>query len=212
MIRSMSRIHGIWLCTTYLCLAAPQPATVQGPNQWTAHVRFEPLQEMTLSTQLQVEPSRFWYTILSIENGTSLDIDYYPQADLLTDTLQLVPAGKAVPPEVFPLIKARHTRSFPFLEDLPIIGTKILQGHDHARDFLVIWPDFDLKTHAVSLFFTGLSNETAAIDHPIAREQTGRPAKVFLKKTLQLDFSLLGASNLRKDEDVQFIDRHWIMR
>jgi hypothetical protein len=212
MIRSISRIHGIWLCTTYLCLAAPEPAIVQGPNQWTAHIRFEPLRQMTLSTPLQLEPSRFWYTILSIENDTGSDIDYYPQADLLTDTLQLVPAGKAVPPEVFPLIKARHTGTFPFLEDLPITGTRILQGHDHARDFIVIWPDFDIMTHAVSLFFAGLSNETAVIDHPIAREQTGRPTKVFLKKTLQLDFSLWGASNLRRDEDIQFVASHWIMR
>ena len=200
MRRSMSRIAVVCLC----CVgsgyaAAPQPAAVQGPNRWTLRVTAEPLRQVVVPAGLQAEPMRFWYTVLSIENATGRDVDFYPQADLLTDTFQLVPAGKGVAADVLQGIKVRHAANYPLLEELPATGTAVLQGRDHARDFAVIWPDFDPKAKAVALFIAGLSNETAVIDHPTDRDQNGRPVEVFLKKTLELDFAVQGESYLRTD-------------
>jgi len=213
MRRSMHVVcAGCLCCVACLFAAAPEPAAVQGPNQWTAQVRAEPLREVRVWAGPQGGPIRFWYTILSIENATAWDIDFYPQADLLTDTLQIVPAGRGVPADLFRIIKARHGADYPLLEDLPATGTKILRGRDNARDFAVVWADFDRTARAASLFIAGLSNETAVIGHPTDRDQMGRPTQVFLKKTLQLDFALQGESDLRSDEDVQFLASRWVMR
>jgi len=212
MRRSVYGMSVVWLCAAAVGYAAPQPAIVQAPSQWTAKVGVEPLRPITLRVGEQDHARRFWYTILRVENSMARDVDFYPQADLMTDTFELVPTGRAVPSDLCQIIKARHTGTYPLLEDLPFLGTKILQGRDHARDFAVIWPDFDPKAKAVTLFISGLSNETVVIDHPTARDQTGKPAKVFLRKTLQLDFALQGESDLRGDEDIRFITSRWVMR
>ena len=208
----MHRVFAACLCTASVGMAAPQPAIVQAPNQWTVSVRFEPLRQVSLAATQTGQPRRFWYAIVSIENATSRDIDFYPQADLLTDTFQLVGAGNNVPAGVFQIIKAQHAGLYPLLEEFPAAGSAVFQGHDHARDFAVIWPDFDTKARTVSLFIGGLSNEAVVIDHPIARDQAGSPLKVFLKKTLAIDFELRGDSALRSDGDVEFVASRWVMR
>ncbi|MBP8304102.1 MAG: hypothetical protein KBE04_08245 [Phycisphaerae bacterium] len=201
-----------WLCGAVVGSSAPRPAIVQGPSQWTVQVGVEPLRTVALPAPGQGSPARYWYVLLRAENTASLDIDFHPRADLLTDGLALVPAGRGVPPEVFQVVKARHAGTHPFLEDLPFAGARILRGPDHARDFAVIWPDFSTEAKAVSLFIGGLSNETVALDHPTARDSSGGPAKVFLQKTLRLDFALEGQSDLRKDESIRLTGTDWVMR
>jgi hypothetical protein len=202
----------VLLCGAAAGFAAPRPAIVQGPQQWTARVMVEPLRMVVLPAAREGSPGRYWYVVLSVENTASRAIDLYLQADLLTDSFDLVPADRSVPPEVFRIVKARHAGTYPFLEDLPVTGTRILQGPDHVRDFAVIWPDLNPEVKAVSLFIGGMSNETVAIDHPTAKDPSGTPTKVFLKKTLQLDFTLKGESDLRGDENVQLAVSRWVMR
>lgn len=201
-----------WVCGSAVGLCAPRPAIVQGPNQWTVQVRVEPLRTVAMPAAGQGSRARYWYVLVSAENAASRDIDFYPKADLLTDGLALVPAGRGVPPEVFQVVKARHAVTHPFLEELPFEGTRILRGPDHARDFAILWPDFNPEARAVSLFIGGLSNEIATLEHPIARDSSGEPAKVFLQKTLRLDFALEGQSELRGDENIRLTGTDWVMR
>ena len=51
-----------------------------------------------------------------------------------------------------------------------------------------------------------------AIDHPVAKDETGRPVKVFLRKTLELTYSLGGDPNFRSDARLIYRDKHWVMR
>ncbi|GAG97266.1 unnamed protein product, partial [marine sediment metagenome] len=74
------------------------------------------------------------------------------------------------------------------------------------------WPDFDAQAQGIKVFITGLSNETAAIDHPIAKDKMGKPAKVFLRKTLELSYKLRGDTALRPDVKVSYKGKRWIMR
>ncbi len=101
---------------------------------------------------------------------------------------------------------------YPFLESLEKAGNKILQGEDNTKDIAIIWPDFDAQAQNIKVFITGLSNETAAIDHPIAKDKTGTPAKVFLRKTLELSYKLRGDTALRSDVKVTYKGKRWIMR
>ena len=194
-----------------LCVAAPKPAVVQKPGQWTVQVRYEHPQQLVLPWG-EKGPSRFWYTILTITNRTGQDVEFYPRCELMTDTFQILPAGTGVPPMVFDRIKQRHAAAYPFLEPLEGVENRLLQGEDNAKDIAVIWRDFDPQATGFTVFITGLSNETAAVKHPVARDDLGLPVFVFLRKTLAVDYKLRGDSALRSSVEVAYEDQEWVMR
>lgn len=193
-------------------LAAPQPAIVQGPNDWTVNVTFEHPRQIVLQLGGNNRPKRFWYTIITLTNRANRDVDFYPKCELMTDTFQIIPAGRATPAVVFEQIKRRHQSRYPFLELLENTTNRILQGEDNTKDIAIIWPDFDAKAKGIKLFLTGLSNETVVIDHPIARDEAGKPIKVFLRKTLELSYSLGGDPAFRSDAKLVYKDKRWVMR
>ena len=195
-----------------LCYAAPQPAVVQGPGDWTVDVTFEHPQQIALKYKGHAQPRLFWYTILTLTNRTGQDVEFYPRCELMTDTFQILPAGTGVPPMVFDRIKQRHAAAYPFLEPLEGVENRLLQGEDNAKDIAVIWRDFDPQATGFTVFITGLSNETAAVKHPVARDDLGLPVFVFLRKTLAVDYKLRGDSALRSSVEVAYEDQNWVMR
>jgi hypothetical protein len=195
-----------------VCLAAPEPAIVPGPSQWTIDTVFTHPQQIVLQTGGPDRLMRFWYTIITLTNNTNHDVEFYPKCDLMTDTFRITPAGKGVSPAVFGYIKKRHQSRYPFLEPLEGADNKLLQGEDNTKDVVIIWPDFDVQAKNVRIFITGLSNETAAIDHPVAKDKTGRPLKVFLRKTLELNYAFRGDPSLRFDAELAYRGKRWIMR
>jgi hypothetical protein len=192
-----------------VCWAAPQPAVVQKSGDWTLDLRFENPQQITLEG---ATPQRYWYTILTLTNKLGKDVDFYPAAQLITDTLQVVPAIKGTSAVLFEKIKNRHQGKYPFLQLLENTGDKILQGQDNTVDIAVIWPDFDPNAKSVSIFITGLSNETVAVDHPADKDKDGNPVKVYLRKTLQLNYSIAGDPKFRADQKLKFENKTWVMR
>jgi hypothetical protein len=205
-------ILGIWAIIACVSLAAPEPAIVPAPGQWTLDMEFTNPMEITLPFGSDKKPAKFWYMIITLTNNTGKDVDFYPKCDLMTDTFQIVPAGKFVSSALFDQIKKRHKSRYPFLELLDQAGTKILQGEDNAKDIAVIWPDFDVKATGVKLFITGLSNETATVNYPILKDEMGEPLQIFLRKTLELSYSLRGDQTLRSSASFAFQGKRWIMR
>ncbi|MFH1716084.1 MAG: hypothetical protein ABIF19_01925 [Planctomycetota bacterium] len=212
MKRVVCGIWAIWAVIACTSLAAPEPAIVPAPGQWTVDVEFTHLQQIVLRRGPRNQPVRFWYTILTLTNHTGNDVDFYPKCDLMTDSFQILSAGRAVTPAVFEQIKTRHRSKYPFLEPLEQAGNKILEGEDNAKDIAVIWADFDDKATNIKLFITGISNETAVVDHPISKDDAGTPLRVFLRKTLELSYDLKGDPALRSDASLTYKGKRWIMR
>jgi hypothetical protein len=223
-------VYGIWaILAVTACVsldfgeisraAAPEPAIVPGPDNWTLDVTFEHPQQIVLQLSGDkatghptVGPKRYWYMIITLTNKTGHDVDFYPKCDLMTDTFEITPAGKDTPAAVFEQIRKRHQRKFPFLESLENAGNKILQGEDNTKDIAIIWPDFDAKAKSIKVFIAGLSNETVAIDHPTAKDETGKPVKVYLRKTLELSYKLGGDAAFRSNARPIYEGKRWVMR
>ncbi|MFA5252453.1 MAG: hypothetical protein WC454_07700, partial [Phycisphaerae bacterium] len=186
-----------------------QPAVVQKTGDWMLDVRFENPQQITLEG---ATPQRYWYTILTLTNKSGKDVEFYPVVELVTDTLQVVGAIKGTSAVLFEKIKNRHQGKYPFLQLLENTGDKILQGQDNTVDVAVIWPDFDPNAKNVSIFITGLSNETVAVDHPTDKDKDGNPVKIYLRKTLQLDYSIAGDPKFRSGQKLKFENKTWVMR
>ncbi len=187
--------------------SAPEPAIIQNAGQWTADIKFEPLRQLVYQPTETAKPRRFWYSIITIENRTGQDIGFFPKCDLMTDTFQILPAGKLVPKEVFSRLKQRHKRKYPLLQYLPKVKSQILQGEDNAIDVAIVWSDIKPEAKEVKLYIAGLSNETTAVDLP-----NGKNAAIYLRKTLELKFHLKGESVWRTDSDIQFKGKRWVMR
>jgi hypothetical protein len=158
-----------------ICAAAPEPAIIPAPGDWTLEVKFEHPQVMILRVP-GGRPQRFWYTIVTLTNKARQDVDFYPQCELMTDTFEIIPAGRGTPAAVFERVKRRHQSKYPFLEPLEKAGNEILQGKDNAKDIAIIWPDFADRARSMKLFIMGLSNETAVIGHPVAKDDEGNRA------------------------------------
>jgi len=203
---------GFLALTGIICFAAPEPAIVPEPTDWTVNVSFEHPQQIVLKSPINNQQKRYWYTIITIVNRTKQDVDFFPKCELMTDTFQILPAGKHIPMHVFERIKMRHQSKFPFLELLERVDNKILQGLDSAKDIAIIWEDFDDKSKRVRLFIAGLSNETAVVVHPMAKDKDGTPLKVYLRKTLELTYSLGGDPTLRDAAQLTYKSKRWIMR
>ncbi len=191
--------------------AAPEPAIIPGPRDWTLDVTFEHPEQIVVRTE-QGKSLRFWYTIVTLTNKSGRDVDFFPNCELMTDTFHILPAGKSTPTGVFEGIKRRYQRKYPFLEALDKAGNRMLEGEDNAKDIAVIWPDFDEKVKNIKVFISGLSNETAAIDHPVAKDAEGKAIKVYLRKTLELSYSVSGDPALRSYAKLSYKDKRWIMR
>jgi hypothetical protein len=192
-----------------LAIAAPEPTLVDKPGDWTLDVKYDQPRQIVLDG---AQKQRFWYIILTVTNKSSKDVDFYPECTLVTDTLATVPAEKGVSAVLFDRLKTRHKSKYPFLELLENAGNKILQGSDNAKDIAIIWPDFDPKAKSAALFIAGLSNQTVAVEHPTKKDADGKPAIVFLRKTLQLTYSISGDPAFRSDQKLKFVEKHWVMR
>jgi hypothetical protein len=192
--------------------SAPTPAVVPAPNQWTLNVVYTQPQQITVNVPGEENKQRFWYIIITVTNSFNIDVPFYPSCELMTDTFRAIPAYKDTKNAVFEKIKTMYKKKYPFLESLEFADNKILQGEDNTKDFAIIWPDFDPKAKEIRLFLAGLSNETAVIDHPTKKDPNGAPEKIYLRKTLELQYTIAGDPNLRDNAKLAFKGQHWIMR
>lgn len=201
------------LVVSTVAVGYPEPKVVQKANQWTLDVTYSSPEQITLQLSGEKKPQRFWYIILSVTNETALDeAEFYPLCRLITDTFQVIPADKRVPIAVFNAVKRKHQGSYPFLESLDFKDHRVGPGEDNAREFAIIWPDFDPKAKQISLFVGGLSNETAVVEHPKLKDDDGSPKKIFMQKTLQLKYAVAGDEKLRSTVTMKKPKQSWVMR
>ena len=209
-MKSLSSILIAVVIFNCLAFAAPKPSVVSRPGDWTIETLFEHPRQMVLTAPGANQ--RFWYIILTLTNKSGQDVDFYPQCDLVTNTLQVIPAAKGTPDVLFKKIKNRHQGRFPFLELLENVDNKLLQGEDNTKDIVVIWPDFDPNAKSVSLFISGLSNETAVVESPTEKDPKGNPVRIYLRKTLELNYKIAGDPAFRAEQKLKFANKRWVMR
>ena len=198
------------MVTVGLCGAAPSPAIVPAVGDWTLETAFEHPRQITL--RINGQAKRFWYVLVTLTNNTYRDVDLFAKCTLMTDSFQVVPAGGIGSSVVFGKLQKIYQGKYPFLESLERAECKILQGQDNTRDIAIIWPDFDAKTSNVSLFISGLSNETAVVELGAKKDADGNPVKVYLRKTLELKYTVGADEKRRAMAGLAYKSKRWVMR
>jgi len=212
MKRSLITTLGLIVFIVCISHAAPEPAAIPTSNIWTINTEFTHPQQIIMQNESTNQLKRYWYMIITLTNNSNRDVDFFPKCELITDTFQVIPAGKGVASVVFERIKERHKNTYPFLKYITEADNKLLQGEDNACDLAIIWEDFDNKSQNIKLFITGLSNETAVVDHPVDKDQDGNPIQIYLRKTLELSYNIHGDPALVSGVELKYNGKRWIMR
>lgn len=198
--------------------AATAPEPNEAPVTWEFDIRYETPKSIMIKAPGEATPRRFWYFLYTVTNRSGEDRDFAPEIALYTNTGQIIRAGAGVNPVVYQTIKKIVNN--PLLTDMVGVTGKLLQGEDNARTSVAIFRDFDPKAASFTIFFGGLSGETAVVKlpHPISVPdplEDGKMVKtstVMLSKTLALKYNVGSEARGRGRADVRLIRKSWVMR
>ncbi len=202
--------------TVVPAMTAPEPN--EAPMTWEFDIRYETPQPIMVQVPGENQPQRFWYFLYTVTNRSGEDREFVPEITLYTNTGQVVPAGQGVNPVVYQRIK--QIINDPLLTDTLGITGKMLQGEDNAKTAVAIFRDFDPKAASFTIFFGGLSGETAEVHlptpiqlpDPLEEGKMIETSTVMLSKTLSLAYNVGTEAKGRTKAEVRLIDKIWVMR
>lgn len=183
-------------------LAYPEPEIVS--VSWQLDYEFKAPRVIAVQLPGEARPKLFWYMLYTVTNKTADDQLFIPTIHLYTDQGDLAQAGKGVAPAVFDAIK-KETRD-PLLVNPIQVSGKLLQGEDNAKSSVAVWPVPDHDVDNLRIFVGGLSGETKEWQDPYSDR------KVFLQKTLMIDYAYPGDQAHVSDKKAELKDKTWIMR
>jgi hypothetical protein len=212
---SAIRLGVIGLCVATLAHGdIPQPS--RAPKSWELKFSFEDLQRMTMILPGNDRPTTFWYMLYRVENDSGRDVHFFPTAELVTSSFDVVPAGEQISPTVYDAIRQRHRKTHPFLAPPYEAMGLLLQGGDNAKHSMVVFNQFNTKDNAFVLYFSGLSGEIHQVANP-AFDKSSQPdennSRYFtMRKTLALHYNLPGDPQTRGSAQPVRKSREWVMR
>jgi hypothetical protein len=194
----------VTLPTAVAPAAAPEPAPI--PVRWELDLNVGPLR--VANVRVPGEGDRlFYYLTYSVGNFSGRDLLFAPSWELATDET-LARSGRGVPLEVTDELLLRLDN--PLLTDeTRILGT-IQQGEENIREGLVVWPVEGIYTDEVTVYATGFSGENYTLR--VRDAETGRPARVVLRKTMMLRHETPGEIRDSGPRPLQRVETRWIMR
>ncbi len=227
-MKQMLKKKAWFMCLTLLAITAsswviadgkaPQPGLIH--MDWKIEMTHGTPQPILVTLPGEQTPSLFWYMTYTVTNNTKNDIMFAPVISLYTSTGKTVRSGEGVGPEAFAKIKTLLNN--PLLQNNANIAGKLLQGKDHAKDGVVIFRNFDPKATGFSIFFSGLSGETATVKLPRkikVKEIDSRGNVVVVEKdtilltrSLRLNYRLNVEASGRAGAKLKFVGKKWVMR
>ncbi len=176
----------------------PKPATV--PYRW--QLDFD---AGDLRIYVDQESSdAYWYCTYQVTNRTGKDQVWAPRFTLFTDAGEIMVSGREVPARV--TADLLELLGNELLESQNEAIGDLLQGSEHARDGLVVWPARDTSVNEMKMFVRGLSGESARIKNQATAEE------VVLYKTLQRDYLVPGDALARGNDPIGLVSERWILR
>ncbi len=214
--------RGLWITGVVCLLAAPlggqvvpRPASAD-MGRWELDFTFHDPQRIRLTLPGDDFATTFWYLLFRVENGTGRDIQFFPQAELVTHSLEVVSGGDRISPSVYDAIRARHRATEPFLQEPRRVTGTLLQGPDNARHSMVVFRQFNLEDNEFTLYFSGLSGEIRQVQNPAFDSSVAvsedNPRLFTLRKTLAIKYRLPGDPTTRGLAEPIRVSREWVMR
>jgi len=192
---------GATLGTTAIAAPEPSPVTIS----WEFTYDMGPLRLAWVETAEGNKP--YFFLTYSITNYSGSDLLFAPDVTLMTDNVTVLKSGRDVPTAVTNEIL--HRLDNPLVESQIDIVSTVLQGPEHARDGVLIWPAEQLDVDEVSIFFAGLSGE---FESYVVGRETDNPRRYTLRKTLMLRYATPGNFADQGARPFDLEEKRWVMR
>lgn len=183
--------------------AAPEPSPVA--TQWEFTFEPGPLRLAWVEEQGQLN-AYFYLTYRVVNHWGGVKL-FAPDVSLMSDNANVLRSGRDVSSAVTEEIMSRLDN--PLLESQIDIVSNVLEGVEHARDGVVIWPANDLLADEITVFFAGLSGEFQSY---VVGRDGNNPQRYTLRKTLMLRYSTPGELGQQGDRPFELIEKRWVMR
>ena len=215
----LNLLQCISLCILSAASSQPAPVAIEparAPITWELNIRFQDPQRVSVVLPDKAEPVVYWYMLYTVENPSDQEVDFYPDFELVTNTLRVVQSEIQVSPEAFRAIQRRS--GDPLLIPPERVIGKLLRGKDRARHSVAIWKDFDLKATSFTVFVSGLSGEMKRVKNPAfdANKPESRTNERYFtfRKTLSIPYKFPGSAVTRdRVAPERLADKQqWIMR
>lgn len=182
-------------------LGFPKPNVVA--QSWQLEIWYEQPRPIAI-TENDGRVHWYWYLPYKVVNTTGEERLFIPEVTVATDQGDIVTAGQKIPGAVFKAIAADLDNVL--LENpIDVVG-KLLQGDDMAKESVAIWRAFESDVDQLTIFFTGLSGETAIMVNPLTGELQ------VLLKTLMLQFAMPGTDMHPQGQKLVSSEENWVMR
>ena len=180
---------------------APEPDVV--PQRW--ELQFDPgdLRAVTVDVP-GTGPRPFMYLTYRVTNGSGQDVFFAPSFEFSDGEGSVMRSGRDVPASVTAQL-LDSTRD-PFMQDQVQIIGDILQGPQHEKRGIVIWPLVDLNPEEVVIYVGGMSGESKGVVTPDGK------TRFVVRKTVRLSYVSPGTLDIRTGKPLELSERTWIMR
>jgi len=193
------------ISTTSTAFAAPEPEAV--PSRWEFSV--EPGDLRVISLNIPDRGRRaFYYWTYKVTNNTGEDRPFNPAFELYTEDSTkstILRSGRNVPRAATEQILKKIDNSL-LMDEIEVQTGKLLQGREHAREGLVVWPVESFKSDEVVIYAEGFSGEARSVTRPDNGE------RIVLRKTLMLRHIVEGNVNPASPRPIRRTVERWILR
>lgn len=183
--------------------AAPEPSPVAISWEFTHDIG--PLRLAWVETEAGNKP--YFFLTYRVTNYSGSDLLFAPDVSLMADNISVIKSEQNVPTSVTNAIIEELDN--PLVESKIDIFSTVLEGPEHARDGVLIWPAEDLDVDEITLFFAGLSGE---FESYVVGRETDNPRRYTLRKTLMLRYSTPGDFGNQGARPFELAEERWIMR
>ncbi len=184
--------------------AAPEPSPVA--TTWEFTFDLGPMRLAWVGGADGVSKPYFFLTY-RVTNYSGTDLLFAPDVSLMTDNVTVYKSGRNVPTAVTNAII--HELDNPLVESQIDIVSTVLEGPEHARDGVLIWPAEQLDVDEVSVFFAGLSGE---FESYVVGREGDNPRRYTLRKTLMLRYATPGDFSSQGARPFDLAEKRWVMR
>lgn len=180
---------------------APEPEPVA--RRWELQFEAGPMRVASVDVP-DVGPRQYLYLTYHVVNNSGEDVFFAPSFDFSNGEGEVLRSGRDVPQAVTTRLLEVVNNAY-IQDQVQVIGD-ILQGPQHAKDGLVIWPLNDMNPTEITVYVSGLSGESKTVSSPDGKD------KFVVRKTLRLDFEAPGSLAGRKSQPLSQKNKGWIMR
>jgi len=184
-------------------IAAPEPSPVS--ITWEFTFDRGPLRLAWVDDGNGSRP--YFFLTYRVTNYSGTDLLFAPDVSLMADNITVQKSGRDVPTAVTSAILERLDN--PLVESQIDIVSTVLEGPEHARDGVLIWPAEQLDVDEVKVFFAGLSGE---FESYVVGRETDNPRRYTLRKTLMLRFATPGEFDEQGARPFELAEKRWVMR